>query len=676
MKELWSELPEEGQPVAEQNAYDVVGVGFGPSNLALAVAAHEIDPGKRCLFVERRPEFEWHPGMLLDDTRMQISFLKDLVLLRNLDSKYSFLSYLKHHGRLEQFVNLNDFHPSRIEYSDYLKWVAADFAGQVRYGAQVTRVAPWPSPDGMMPLFEVECRDVSSGDRRTVLARNVVVAPGGRPRVFDDAAHEHVIHSSEFIPRFSDRVPDPSAAPSVLVVGSGQSAGEITKHILERYPNASVRLLVSGYSLRPTDNSLFVNEQFFSDRSLAFRRQLPGRRARQLAELSAANYGVVEGELLDEIYRLTYRDAVRGRQRLIIHSYAKLTGIRRDDDGIVAVVQDRLDGRTYELTGDVAVLATGYERELDEHAYADVLPFVKRDDLGKLLLTENHRVVTAETVTGGLYVQGLGEHAFGIGESLLSMLPFRSKQIFDDLRARDAGPVSDGGRRRPEQLYPPARHLEDEEEKLYRVIERYKFATVVSAHASRPLVTQVPLILDRGAGGKGTLRGHFDRANPQAALLDGRPTTVVFSGPNSYIAPTVYRSAQLPTWNSVAVHVSGRARVIHDREQGVDLLCRIAEFSDRSAQPWLLSPDDPRIDALIDRIVAFEIEIVTLTGRFKLSQDRDLEDRRRAADALANTAEAPERDFIAYLADLARDEHEPGAHPCNGAPVDSRESER
>src|SRR5690349_11577683 len=84
----------------ELPVYDVVGVGFGPSNLALAIAATEHNaeaPASEQVsvrFLERQPTFGWHRGMLLDDATMQVSFLKDLVTLRNPASRFSFLSFL------------------------------------------------------------------------------------------------------------------------------------------------------------------------------------------------------------------------------------------------------------------------------------------------------------------------------------------------------------------------------------------------------------------------------------------------------------------------------------------------------------------------------------------------------------------------------------------------------
>lgn len=103
--------------------YDVIGIGFGPSNIALAIAleeqrqsGHHIDT----LFIEKQPHFAWHKDMLLDGADMQISFLKDLATLRNPRSRFTFTNYLFEKGRLQDFINLKTFFPSRHEFNDYL----------------------------------------------------------------------------------------------------------------------------------------------------------------------------------------------------------------------------------------------------------------------------------------------------------------------------------------------------------------------------------------------------------------------------------------------------------------------------------------------------------------------------------------------------------------------------
>lgn len=127
-----------------ETVFDLIGVGFGPSNLALAVRLAERS-GAHTLahcFVERQPAFGWHRGMLLDDCRMQISFLKDLVTMRDPKSRYTFINYLFERGRLNEFVNLKNFYPTRVEFHDYLSWVADAFDDRVHYSETVLGIEP------------------------------------------------------------------------------------------------------------------------------------------------------------------------------------------------------------------------------------------------------------------------------------------------------------------------------------------------------------------------------------------------------------------------------------------------------------------------------------------------------------------------------------------------------
>lgn len=122
--------------------YDMIGIGFGPSNLALAIALQECAAPLNALFLEAKPEFSWHPGMLLDNSDMQVSFIKDLVTLRNPASPFSFLSYLHAKGRIERFVNRKTFFPSRHEFNDYFTWAADQMQDVCAYDQRVEAVAP------------------------------------------------------------------------------------------------------------------------------------------------------------------------------------------------------------------------------------------------------------------------------------------------------------------------------------------------------------------------------------------------------------------------------------------------------------------------------------------------------------------------------------------------------
>ena len=185
----------------DNEIYDVVGIGFGPSNLSLAIAMEEYRAdgardGMRALFLERQPSFGWHRSMLLPSATMQISFLKDLVTFRNPTSSFSFIAYLHASGRLPRFVNNQDFFPTREEFHRYLEWAQARVADRIAYGAEVTSVG---LPPGAVPETSDRLR-LEVADGRVVEARNVVISTGLGPSMPDGAVRdERVWHSSEFL---------------------------------------------------------------------------------------------------------------------------------------------------------------------------------------------------------------------------------------------------------------------------------------------------------------------------------------------------------------------------------------------------------------------------------------------------------------------------------------------
>lgn len=639
-------MPDNAISLNNNRVLDFIGVGFGPSNLALAVAAKEIEPARAGLFFERRAAFDWHPGLLFDNSRMQISFLKDLATLRNPASAFSFLQYTKAKGRLERFVNVNSFHPTRWEYRDYLRWVADAFADQVHYGSVVLRIAPVSqNAEDRHSLFKVEVEKLDTKEKSCYWTRNVVYAAGGKPRYpnIEGSSQANVIHSSNFLHEFPQRFPDTDGAYRFGVVGDGQSAGEIVLHLLQHYPNAQVHSFISGYALRPVDRSSFVNEAFSLSAMEDFHASSNEKRALLRQELLNTNYGVVAPELIEQIYERDYLDRVKGAQRLTIHRFSALASIQTDANGVVITCTDRCDAEPTATKLDGLALATGYERELDTEIFAEILPFMQREPSGAPRLTRNYRVEMQPQISAGLYLQGYGESSHGLSDTLLSLLPFRSRDIFDDIRRQERHQIPT--RRLHAGEYPPKYHLENDPEKLYAVLERCRFATLISARNDEPMVTHVPLILDRTKGCKGTLFGHMDRANPHVDLLEGREALALFHGPNAYISPHVYTTVQLPTWNSITVHVRGRIRLLSTREALLRGLASIAETDQRTGA-YRLNLDSPRIGQLATYIVGFELEIDELIGRFKLSQDRNATDQRLAAIELAQRSEVGERALI------------------------------
>jgi predicted FMN-binding regulatory protein PaiB len=183
-------------------------------------------------------------------------------------------------------------------------------------------------------------------------------------------------------------------------------------------------------------------------------------------------------------------------------------------------------------------------------------------------------------------------------------------------------------------MYPPQYYLEHDKEKIFRVIETYSFATVISRTEDDIIVTHLPLILDRQRGEFGFLVGHMDRNNPHIRYLNNDKVFVIFHGPNAYISPKIYKSSQLPTWNSISVHLKGITRILESNEVVRDSMINMVAFLEKGEDPFVLEKDDPKMQRLLGYVVGFEVEILEMIGRFKLSQNKDATDKQLAKEQL------------------------------------------
>lgn len=118
--------------------HDFIGIGLGPFNLGLACLTEPIDELDG-VFLESKPDFEWHSGMFLEGAHLQTPFMSDLVTLADPTSPYSFLNYLKESGRLYSFYIRENFYPLRVEYDDYCRWAASKLTS-VRFSTTVAEV--------------------------------------------------------------------------------------------------------------------------------------------------------------------------------------------------------------------------------------------------------------------------------------------------------------------------------------------------------------------------------------------------------------------------------------------------------------------------------------------------------------------------------------------------------
>lgn len=191
-------------------------------------------------------------------------------------------------------------------------------------------------------------------------------------------------------------------------------------------------------------------------------------------------------------------------------------------------------------------------------------------------------------------------------------------------------------------MYIPTHFAESRPETLHRIIREHPLGVLIT-HGDNGLdANHIPFELDPASGTNGRLSAHVARANPVWQNCPaGSEVLVVFRGAEGYISPNWYPSKheahrQVPTWNYEVVHAHG-ILTIHDDERFVRrIVARLTKTHEASEpKPWKMGDSEPAfIDEMLQHIVGIEIEITSLIGKRKLSQNKDTRDRLGAVDAL------------------------------------------
>ena len=191
-------------------------------------------------------------------------------------------------------------------------------------------------------------------------------------------------------------------------------------------------------------------------------------------------------------------------------------------------------------------------------------------------------------------------------------------------------------------MYTPPHFALSQPEELRRIIHGHPLGVLVTSGPGGLDADHIPFEFDPAGGPLGKLSAHVARANPLwQRCPTGSEVMVIFRGAESYVSPNWYPSKheahrQVPTWNYEVVHAHGRLTVLDDERFVRGLVARLTKRHDAAEpKPWKMGDSAPAfIDEMLARIVGIEVEITALTGKSKLSQNKEPRDRQNAADML------------------------------------------
>ncbi|MEU1351089.1 SidA/IucD/PvdA family monooxygenase [Streptomyces sp. NPDC005795] len=403
--------------------FDVIGIGVGPFNLSLAALAHPVG-GLNSRFFEAKPHFQWHPGLMVPEAEIQVSFLKDLVTLVDPTSPFSYLNFLVAKGRIFQAMVANGMSSSRQEFEQYYQWVAGQLPS-ISWGQQVKSV----SLNG--DCFEVACE---SGEvaRATTLA----LGSGRTPYLPDFAAvlrGPQVLHASDLL-----QIGPETAGRRVMVVGAGQSGAEVINYLLREGASLpeSLTWVSSRAGFLPIDDSPFTNEWFAPAYVDHFRSLSPERRAQLLQQQRLSSDGISES-LLWKIYRRLYQEETVGagrlRHRLVANH--RVLDMARDGEELTVRLHDGDQDREEQCAADLVIFCTGYHSDFP--AYLEPLRERITTNGTGFEVREDYSLEWDGPKDLRIYVQNFAEGSHGIADPNLSLASWRSARILNSVVGRD-----------------------------------------------------------------------------------------------------------------------------------------------------------------------------------------------------------------------------------------------
>ncbi len=414
----------------DERIVDFLAIGVGPFNLSLACLTHPIEELDG-VFLDQSEGFDWHPGMMLNDTTLQVPFMADLVTLSDPTSPFSFLNYLKEKGRIYSFYIRESFFLLRKEYNKYCQW-AIDQLPNVHFGVGVEEVH-YSEEEG---CYVIAAKEVRTGATKFYKARKLVLGTGTAPIVPSccTSIQEKAVHSSKYL--YNKEILQKKK--SITVVGSGQSAAEIFYDLLQD--------IEQGYELNwvtrsprffPLEYSKLTLEMT-SPEYVDYFYNLPRQKREHLLKNQKHLYKGINQDLINAIFDLLYEKGLEGKPNVQLRTNAELKEASYNSNGHFDLTFRQVEQDKYfKHTTEGLVLATGYGYK--EPAFLEgIADRILWDDQNRYQVHRNYAI---DENAHEIFVQNAELHTHGFVTPDLGMGCYRNAHIIQSLTGKEYYPV-------------------------------------------------------------------------------------------------------------------------------------------------------------------------------------------------------------------------------------------
>ncbi|MDO6686348.1 MULTISPECIES: lysine N(6)-hydroxylase/L-ornithine N(5)-oxygenase family protein [unclassified Agarivorans] len=426
---------------------DLLGVGIGPFNLSIAALA-STKPDLSTLFLERKKAFAWHPGLLLNDAKMQTSYLKDLVTGIDPTNPYSFLNYLVEQQKLYPFIASGQSVISRIEFSHYLSW-AANSLNNTRFNQDVQSV------EFNGDVFTVETSEHS------YQSKHLVVGTGMQPQV-PTFCEPHISNTCFHASELGLRKPN-LTGKRVAIIGGGQTGADVFQHLFDKTFGevADINWISRRSNIEALDESCFTDQYFMPDYVDGFYHLAQTTKNSEVSRQKLTSDGITN-DCLQGIYQRLYHDryVLNNPSWWSIQPNRTLISLAHNENGYKLHLEHGLTHDNTQINADVVILCTGYRRALPS-CLTKLASQIPLNSQGLPELCPDFSVKWPAANNNRIYMVNAGIHSHGIAEPQLSLATWRAAKIINHASGKNLYEINqqeaivDWGLSTPEVLIQP-----------------------------------------------------------------------------------------------------------------------------------------------------------------------------------------------------------------------------
>lgn len=412
-----------------QKIYDFIGIGIGPFNLGLAALTEPLEEVD-ALFFDQREKFDWHAGMLLEGTHLQVPFMADLVTMADPCSQFSFLNYLKKTGRLYPFYIREDFFLLRSEYNLYCQWVCEQLSS-LHFSHQVKEIH-YLENEKQYKLLILDCQ---TNDVQTYYAHKIVLGTGTVPSIPTccQEVKDEVVHTSNYLHQKEEILQQ----KSITIVGGGQSAAEIYYDLLNVIDVYDFELNWITRSPRffPLEYSKLTLEMT-SPEYVDYFHSLPSSKKESLNKAQKQLYKGINFDLINQIYDLLYRKSVDKSLKTKIYTNSALTTVQKETTEFTLSFFHTEKEEEFKVMTESLILATGYHYQ--QPSFLKPLKAqILVDEKGKYQVNRNYSIDQNDSI----FVQNAEFHTHGFVTPDLGMGAYRNVYILKEITGKEYYPI-------------------------------------------------------------------------------------------------------------------------------------------------------------------------------------------------------------------------------------------